>query len=180
LLASLHSGSGISDPTYTFKVKKYVCIDTPYPVSTLYTCKSILRRNAPTLVNVSINVPKIYSNVIIKILLFYKFSTYQPFMITVEGDGCEFIRNPPQYSTEKYVYDVIQETLPELLVPCPTGNRTYNFLWHLEERHTPKNIPPGDYKLQFKLIAPRNSTIFAMDVYVQVRISGIVSSFMTQ
>uniref|UniRef100_A0A182T6E9 Uncharacterized protein n=1 Tax=Anopheles maculatus TaxID=74869 RepID=A0A182T6E9_9DIPT len=132
------------------------------------------------MVNLSLNIPKIYENVVVKIMLFYKFSTYQPFMISVEGNGCEFIRHPPQMSVEKYVYDVINETLPELLVPCPTGNRTYNIYWYLRERHTPKNIPSGDYKLQFKLIAHPNITLFGMDVYGAVRNTGLVSSFFPQ
>ena len=120
LLACLQSYCTTAN-SYSLRIKKYVCIDTPYKESTVYACKSIPRRNAPTLVNVSVNVPKIYDIVMVKVLLFYKYSTYQPFLITVEGNGCEYIRHPPQFSVEKQVYDIIEETLPELLVPCPTG-----------------------------------------------------------
>ncbi|XP_053668391.1 uncharacterized protein LOC128718800 [Anopheles marshallii] len=169
-----------SGSSYSLKIKKYVCIDTPYKESTLHSCKSIPRRNEPTLVNVSVNVPNIYDNVMVKVVLFYKFSTYQPFLITIEGNGCEFIRHPPQFGMDKHVYDIIEETAPELLVPCPTGNRTYNITWYLQDRHAPKNVPAGEYKLQFKLIARPNVTLFGMDVYISVRNTGIVSSFMAQ
>uniref|UniRef100_A0A182Y1J0 MD-2-related lipid-recognition domain-containing protein n=2 Tax=Anopheles stephensi TaxID=30069 RepID=A0A182Y1J0_ANOST len=169
------SSAGAS--SYSIKIKKYDCIDTPYKESTLYTCKSIPRRNAPTMVNISINIHKIYDDVLVKVMLFYKFSTYQPFMISILGNGCEFIRHPPQVSVEKYVYDIINETLPELLVPCPTGNRIYNLSWYLQDRHAPKNIPPGDYKLQFKLIAQPDITLFGMEAYIAVRTVGVVLPF---
>ncbi|XP_052892778.1 uncharacterized protein LOC128300665 [Anopheles moucheti] len=182
ILTSLQNNTPISctsGSSYSVKVKKYVCIDTPYKETTLHSCKSIPRRNEPTIVSVSVNVPKIYDNVMVKVMLFYKFSTYQPFLITIEGNGCEFIRHPPQFGIQKHVYDIFVETAPELLVPCPTGNRTYNITWYLQDRHAPNNIPAGEYKLQFKLIARHNVTLFAMDVYGVVRNTGIVSSFMT-
>ncbi|XP_053668383.1 uncharacterized protein LOC128718792 [Anopheles marshallii] len=165
--------------SYSIAIKKYVCIDTPYKETTLHSCKSIPRRNAPTMVHLILHVPKLYDNVMVKILLFYKFSTYQPFLFTIEGNGCEFIRHPPQFGIDKHVYDIIEETAPELLVPCPTGNRTYNITWSLQDRHAPKNVPAGEYKLQFKLIARPDVTLFAMDVYGIVRNIGIVSAFMT-
>uniref|UniRef100_A0A182M1I8 Uncharacterized protein n=1 Tax=Anopheles culicifacies TaxID=139723 RepID=A0A182M1I8_9DIPT len=112
------------------------------------------------MISMSLNVPKIYDYVIVKVLLFYKFSTYQPFLFTIEGNACEFIRKPPKFSVEKHVYDVIQETVPVLLTPCPTGNNTYNITWYLQDRHAPKNLPAGDYKLQFKLIVRPNVTLF--------------------
>ncbi|XP_053668384.1 uncharacterized protein LOC128718794 [Anopheles marshallii] len=169
-----------SGSSYSLKIIKYVCIDTPYKVSTLHLCKSIPRRNEPTMISVSVHVPNIYDNVMVKILLFYKFSTYQPFLITIDRNGCEFIRYPPQFGMDKHVYDIIEETLPELLVPCPTGNRTYNITWYLQDRHAPKNIPAGEYKFQFKLIVHPSNTLFGMDVYFAVRNAGIVSSFMAQ
>uniref|UniRef100_A0A182WEZ4 Uncharacterized protein n=1 Tax=Anopheles minimus TaxID=112268 RepID=A0A182WEZ4_9DIPT len=166
-------------PNYT-TVTKYVCIDMPYKESTLYFCKNIPRRNAPTMISMSMHVPQLYDNVILKISLFYKFSTYQPFLITVNREGCEFIRNPPQFGIEKHVYDIMQETVPELLTPCPSGNRTYTIDWYLQDSHAPKNIPPGDYKLQFKLVEHSNIILFGMDVYFSVRSTGIVSTFMTE
>ncbi|XP_052892765.1 uncharacterized protein LOC128300662 [Anopheles moucheti] len=165
--------------SYSINIKKYVCIDTPYKETTLLSCKSIPRRNAPTMALLTLHVPKIYDNVMVKVMLFYKFSTYLPFLFTIEENGCEFIRHPPKFSIKKHVYDVVQDTAPELLAPCPTGNRTYNVTWSLQNRHAPNNIPAGEYKLQFKLIARHNVTLFAMDVYGVVRNTGIVSSFMT-
>ncbi|XP_053668393.1 uncharacterized protein LOC128718802 [Anopheles marshallii] len=179
-ILNIVSPSNTGTAPYSLKVKKYVCIGTPYKESTLYSCKSILRRNAPTLVQLTLNVPKLYSNVVVKVMMFYKFSTYQPFMITIVGNACEFIRHPPEFGIEKHVYGVIEETAPELLAPCPIGNRIYNITWYLEERHAPKHLPAGEYKIQFQLTIQPNVTLFAMDVYVVVRNVGIVSTFITK
>ncbi|XP_053668392.1 uncharacterized protein LOC128718801 [Anopheles marshallii] len=169
-----------SGSSHSLKIKKYVCIDTPYKETTLHLCKSIPRRNAPTMVHLILHVPKLYDNYKVKVTLFYKFSTYQPFLITIEGNACEFIQHPPQFGFEKHVYDIIEETLPELLDPCPTGNRTYNFTWYLQDRYAPNHIPAGDYKLQYKVVAKTNVTMFGMDVFFAVRNIGIVSTFMTR
>uniref|UniRef100_A0A182WG74 Uncharacterized protein n=1 Tax=Anopheles minimus TaxID=112268 RepID=A0A182WG74_9DIPT len=152
----------------------------PYKESTLYFCKNIPRRNAPTMISMSINVPQLYDIIIVKISLFYKFSTYQPFLISIKKDACEIIRNPPQFGVEKHVFDIVQQTVPELLTPCPSGNRTYTIDWYLQDSHAPRHIPAGDYKLQFKLIVHSNITIFGMEVYGSVRNTGIVSTFMTE
>uniref|UniRef100_A0A4Y0BNP1 Uncharacterized protein n=1 Tax=Anopheles funestus TaxID=62324 RepID=A0A4Y0BNP1_ANOFN len=188
--------------SFSIKIIKYVCIDTPYKESTLHYCKSIPRRNAPTMISMAIDVPKLYNDIVVKVQLFYKFSTYQPFLITMEGKACEYIRHPPQFGIEKYVYDIMEESVPELLDPCPTGvsnikimiccvcisfltsvsvlqNRTYNVTWYLHDKFAPRNIPAGDYKLQFKLIVQPSITLFGMDVYGAVRNTGIVSAFMT-
>uniref|UniRef100_A0A182WEZ5 Uncharacterized protein n=1 Tax=Anopheles minimus TaxID=112268 RepID=A0A182WEZ5_9DIPT len=125
----------------------------------------------------SINVPQLYDIIIVKISLFYKFSTYQPFLITVNREGCEFVRNPPQFGIEKLVYDIMQETVPVLLLPCPAGNRTYTIDWYLQKSH---NIPAGDYKMLFKLLVHSSVTIFGIEVYGSVRSTGIASTFMTQ
>uniref|UniRef100_A0A4Y0BK84 Uncharacterized protein n=1 Tax=Anopheles funestus TaxID=62324 RepID=A0A4Y0BK84_ANOFN len=203
LIALLHirtSSNGAS--SYSIKIKKYVCIDTPYKESMLHYCKSIPRRNAPTMISMAIDVPKLYNDIVVKVQLFYKFSTYQPFLVTMEGRACELIRHPPQFGIQKYVYDIVEESVPELLDPCPTGvsnikkiscicisilfpvsllqNRTYNITWCFHDRYAPRNIPAGDYKLQFKLLSESNVIIFAMDVYFSVRNTGIISTFMTQ
>ncbi|XP_052892826.1 uncharacterized protein LOC128300702 [Anopheles moucheti] len=180
LLLKDTSTSRAGDSSYSVKVKKYVCIDAPYKETTLHSCKSIPRRNAPTMVHINIHVPKLYDKYKVKVSLFYKFSTFQPFLNTIEGNACEFIRHPPQFGFEKHVYDIIEETIPELLDPCPSGNRTYNFTWYLEDRHAPKHIPAGEYKLQYKVVAKTDVTMFGMDVYFAVRNTGIVSAFMTK
>ncbi|XP_053668389.1 uncharacterized protein LOC128718798 [Anopheles marshallii] len=166
--------------SYSISVRKYVCIDAPYKETILQSCKSIPKRNAPTMVYVSLDVPKLYDKVVLKVIMFYKFSTYQPFLISIEGNACEYVLHPPQFGVEKHVYNVIEETLPELLTPCPAGNHTYNITWYFNKRHALKNVPAGEYKLRFKLLSHPGNTLFGMDVYISVRNTGIISSFMTQ
>uniref|UniRef100_A0A4Y0BP43 Uncharacterized protein n=1 Tax=Anopheles funestus TaxID=62324 RepID=A0A4Y0BP43_ANOFN len=160
------SSNGAS--SYSIKIKKYVCIDTPYKESTLHYCKSIPRRNAPTMISVSMDMPKLYNDIVVKVQLFYKFSTYQPFLVSMETQGCELVLHPPQFGIQKYVYDIIEESVPDILLPCPAGNRTFNITWYLKDKYAPRNIPAGDYKLQFKLIVQPSITLFGMDVYCAV------------
>uniref|UniRef100_A0A499FUS8 MD-2-related lipid-recognition domain-containing protein n=1 Tax=Anopheles farauti TaxID=69004 RepID=A0A499FUS8_9DIPT len=175
LTIHFHVGNTIQ-AGYSLKIKKYVCIDAPYKETTLHYCKNLPRRNAPTMVNVSLHVPKLYNFVLAKVKMFYKFSTYQPFVISLEVEGCKIIANPPTGEMEKFIYSILNETVPELLLPCPAGNRTYNIVWYLREKHTLQNSPPGDYKIQFK-ITSRNAILFAIEIYCEVRNTGFIDVF---
>ncbi|XP_041764372.1 uncharacterized protein LOC121589493 isoform X2 [Anopheles merus] len=44
---------------FTIRVTRFICTETPYEVSELLQCKTILRRNSPTYLNLTIHVPKV-------------------------------------------------------------------------------------------------------------------------
>uniref|UniRef100_A0A4Y0BEG1 MD-2-related lipid-recognition domain-containing protein n=1 Tax=Anopheles funestus TaxID=62324 RepID=A0A4Y0BEG1_ANOFN len=161
---------------YTFKILKYICVGTPYKRSRLNYCKTILRRNKPTLLNVSVTVPEVLNYIWVVVKVHYKFSTYQPFLIDMEEEACGYMKNRPVIPQTDYIFDTFVKSVPALSAPCPHGNRTYNIVWWLEERLTPRSIPAGEYRLDFKFVAKDNVTIFASETYVMVRRSGIIGS----
>uniref|UniRef100_A0A182W0R3 MD-2-related lipid-recognition domain-containing protein n=1 Tax=Anopheles minimus TaxID=112268 RepID=A0A182W0R3_9DIPT len=161
---------------YTFKILKYICIGTPYKRSRLNYCKTVLRRNKPTLLNVSVTVPEVLNYIWVEVKVHYKFSTYQPFLIDMEQEACGYIKHRPVIPLTDYIFDTFVKSVPALSAPCPHGNRTYNIVWWLEERLTPRSIPAGEYRLDLKFVAKDNVTIFASETYVMVRRSGIIGS----
>ena len=62
---------------------------------------------------------------------------------------------------------------PNFLTP---QNRTYDIVWWLEERHTPRSIPAGEYRLDMKFVAIDNVTLFASETYFTARRNGILRS----
>ena len=55
-------------------------------------------------------------------------------------------------------------------------NKTYNIVWWLEERYTPKSIPAGDYRLDIQFFAHDNVKLFALETYITVRRAGVIAS----
>uniref|UniRef100_A0A182P3T3 MD-2-related lipid-recognition domain-containing protein n=1 Tax=Anopheles epiroticus TaxID=199890 RepID=A0A182P3T3_9DIPT len=163
---------------YSIKIIKYLCVGTPYQRSSINYCKTIVRRNKPTILNVSVVVPEVLNYIWVKVKVFYKFSTYQPFLIDAEQEGCEYIRNRPLIPLADYIYEIVQQSVPDLSTPCPHGNRTYNIVWWLEERHTPRSIPAGDYRLDVQFVAQDKVLMFAAETYFSVRRAGVIASML--
>uniref|UniRef100_A0A182NRC0 Uncharacterized protein n=1 Tax=Anopheles dirus TaxID=7168 RepID=A0A182NRC0_9DIPT len=136
---------------YTIRITKYLCVELPYERTTVSYCKTLLRRNQPTVLNVSVHVPEVLNYILVTVKLYYKFRTFQPLLIDMEQEGCEYMRNRPIIPLTDYIYEIYQKSLPDLAKPCPHGNRTYNIVWWLEEKHTPKSMPAGDYRLDTRL-----------------------------
>uniref|UniRef100_A0A182JKP2 Uncharacterized protein n=1 Tax=Anopheles atroparvus TaxID=41427 RepID=A0A182JKP2_ANOAO len=55
----------------------------PYKGSNVAYCKTILRRNKPI-------VPEVLKYIWVTVKLYYKFKTYQPFLIDMEQEGCQY------------------------------------------------------------------------------------------
>ncbi|XP_041765416.1 uncharacterized protein LOC121590093 [Anopheles merus] len=161
---------------YSFKITKYLCVGTPYQRTSVNYCKTVLRRNHPTVLNVSVIAPEILNWIWVKVKLFYKFSSYQPFLIDLEQEGCEYVKNRPIIPLADYIYQIMQKTAPELASPCPHGNKTYSIVWWLEERYTPKSIPAGDYRLDIQFFAHDKVKLFALETYITVRRAGVIAS----
>uniref|UniRef100_A0A6E8WAF1 Uncharacterized protein n=1 Tax=Anopheles coluzzii TaxID=1518534 RepID=A0A6E8WAF1_ANOCL len=161
---------------YTFKILKYISKETPYKRTQLHYFKTILRRNQPTLLNMSLTIPEVLNYIWVRIKLHYKFNAYQPFLIDMEQEACEYIRNRPIIPQTDYIYETFVKRLPAIAGPCPHGNRTYDIVWWLEERHTPRSIPAGEYRLDMKFVAIDNVTLFASETYFTARRKGILRS----
>ncbi|XP_053679941.1 uncharacterized protein LOC128730876 [Anopheles nili] len=148
---------------YTFRITKYVCTGAPYKRSNLHYCKTILRRNQPTMINVSLTVPEeVYIGWVV-VKLYYKFATYQPFLIDAVFEACEYLKNRPINPVVTYVKDIMQETAPSLMSLCPHG-------------HTPRSVPAGEYRLDITFSLHDNVTAFAFETYIIARRKGIIGS----
>ncbi|XP_035776442.1 uncharacterized protein LOC118458258 [Anopheles albimanus] len=193
---------------YTIKITKYLCVGTPYQRSTLHYCKTVLQRNRPAKLNVSLSVQETLNYVWVTVKLYYKFKTFQPLLIDMEQEGCEYVRNRPIIPLTDYIYDIFKKTVPDLSTPCPHGvsisyivpsyyqcgnvwisvdelleidsrqNRTYTIVWWFEERYTPKSMPAGDYRVDVQFIAQDNVLLFALEAYFAVRRKGVLGSML--
>uniref|UniRef100_A0A182JZC8 Uncharacterized protein n=1 Tax=Anopheles christyi TaxID=43041 RepID=A0A182JZC8_9DIPT len=157
---------------YSIKITKYVCVGTPYKRTSVSYCKTVVQRNKPAVLNVSVVVPEALNYIWLKVKLLYKFTTYQPFLIDMEQEGCEYIRNRPIIPLADYVYEIMQKTVPDLTTACPHGNKTYNIVWWLEERYTPRSVPAGNYRLDIQFFARDKVLLFAVETYLTVRRAG--------
>ncbi|XP_035782098.1 uncharacterized protein LOC118461178 [Anopheles albimanus] len=161
---------------FSMRVSRYVCIETPYQRSHLNYCRSQLRRNQPTLFNISVHVPERLDYMYIQVKTFYKYNTFQTFPVEVIVEVCSFLRNPSPDVISRHVLSVLIELMPAYAHHCPHGNVTYNVLFWLEERFLPKSMPAGDYRLDAWFRMHDNVTFFAYKVYITIRRKGVFRS----
>uniref|UniRef100_A0A182QZL0 Uncharacterized protein n=1 Tax=Anopheles farauti TaxID=69004 RepID=A0A182QZL0_9DIPT len=126
---------------YSIRITKYLCVGIPYERTTVNYCKTVLRRNQPTILNVSVNVPEVLNYIWVTVKLYYKFRTFQPFLIDMEQEGCEYIKNRPVIPLTDYIYEIFQKSVPDLSSPCPHGNKTYKIETEFKEEYAPKSVP---------------------------------------
>uniref|UniRef100_A0A182PD41 Uncharacterized protein n=1 Tax=Anopheles epiroticus TaxID=199890 RepID=A0A182PD41_9DIPT len=153
-----------------------VCVDQPYTRSILHHCKTVLRRNLPTMLNLSITIPEIITKCYVSLMIEYKFNQYQPFLFDASVEGCQFLRSTPVDPLSKYLFNIFQETLPMVVRPCPQGNETYDILWTMDERLSPQSVPAGDYRMTAHWQTYDNETIIKVQIYCSVRRKGIFRS----
>ncbi|XP_053679964.1 uncharacterized protein LOC128730898 [Anopheles nili] len=172
--STAENGTGIKQ--YSLKITKYLCVGVPYSRSKLHHCKTVLRRNKPAVLNISITVPEVLTYIWLTVKLHYKFQTYQPLLIDLEKEACEYLAKHPFNPIDEYIYNIFAKTLPQVVSPCPHGNRTYTAMWWLQERYTPSSMPAGDYRLDVKFFGWNNITLFYLEVYFSARRKGIIGS----
>uniref|UniRef100_A0A182W836 Spaetzle domain-containing protein n=1 Tax=Anopheles minimus TaxID=112268 RepID=A0A182W836_9DIPT len=98
---------------FQLRIVKILCMDQPYKHTIVHHCKTVVRRNQPTLLNLSVTIPEVINFGYINIKIEYKFN---------ETEGCQFLRNKPDDPLSKYIYGIFEETLPTIVTPCPHGN----------------------------------------------------------
>ncbi|XP_050088194.1 uncharacterized protein LOC126572708 [Anopheles aquasalis] len=161
---------------FTMRVSRYVCVETPYQRSHLNYCRSQLRRNQPTLFNISVHVPERLDYMYIQVKTYYKYNTFQTFPVEVVVEVCSFLRNPSPDVISRHILSVLIELMPAYAHHCPHGNVTYNVLFWLEERFLPKSMPAGDYRLDAWFRMHDNVTFFAYKVFITIRRKGVFRS----
>lgn len=106
---------------FSMRVSRYVCIETPYQRSHLNYCRSQLRRNQPTLFNISVHVPERLDYMYIQVKTYYKYNTFQTFPVEVIVEVCSFLRNPSSDVISRHVLSVLIELMPAYAHHCPHG-----------------------------------------------------------
>uniref|UniRef100_A0A182YDZ5 MD-2-related lipid-recognition domain-containing protein n=1 Tax=Anopheles stephensi TaxID=30069 RepID=A0A182YDZ5_ANOST len=165
-----------SSRPFQLRLMKILCVDQPYNRSVVHYCKTVLRRNQPTMLNISITIPFVIDFCYITIKIDYKFNEYQPFLFNARAEGCQFLRERPVDPLSLYLYNIFAESLPTLVRPCPHGNRTYDILWTMDERLSPRSVPAGDYRVTAIWEAEEGDTIIHLQIYCAVRRKGIFRS----
>uniref|UniRef100_A0A182MDN7 Uncharacterized protein n=1 Tax=Anopheles culicifacies TaxID=139723 RepID=A0A182MDN7_9DIPT len=150
------------------------CIDTPYKKSHLIVCEMIKFDNSTVGLNISIAIPIVLNYFELTAKLFYKYTSYRPFMIDWTVELCKAVRSTNLNPSTALVMRVIEETMPEFYYPCPHGNRTYTLIWTFHPAHIPSTLPSGDYRLDIYFRDATRTTLFAIQNFGSVRKQGII------
>uniref|UniRef100_A0A182RWY9 Uncharacterized protein n=1 Tax=Anopheles funestus TaxID=62324 RepID=A0A182RWY9_ANOFN len=172
-MIKLHTYVDIEDNSsrsFQLRLLKILCVDQPYKRTIVHYCKTVLRRNQPTLLNISITIPEVFNICYVTIKIEYKFNEYQPFLFDTRLEGCKFLREKPIDPLSLYLYGIFKETLPMVVTPCPHGNRTYDILWTMDERLSPRSVPAGDYRVTAHWETESNETMIKLQIYCAVRL----------
>uniref|UniRef100_A0A240PMV8 MD-2-related lipid-recognition domain-containing protein n=1 Tax=Anopheles christyi TaxID=43041 RepID=A0A240PMV8_9DIPT len=158
----------------TVRITKMLCIDTPYKYSTLTHCEMEQFRNGTVGLHISVDIPIVINYLAVSAKVFYKYTSYRPFMIDWTLEYCRAARVGTFNPTNALIMKVIEESMPDFYYPCPHGNRTYTIFWLLEPKFIPQTLPSGDYRLDIFYRDSTNTNLFAMQMYGAVRRQGIV------
>uniref|UniRef100_A0A182Y6N0 Uncharacterized protein n=1 Tax=Anopheles stephensi TaxID=30069 RepID=A0A182Y6N0_ANOST len=168
--------------TYELQMTRMLCIDTPYLVTELLECRITLRRNQMPLLHVVIHVPDVYTYIVIQYRLYYKFKTYQPFLIGGELEVCTTLTQSEQGTLHDpltvYALKVLKHFLPGVIVPCPHGNRTYVVDSVFRKEYAPQSVPAGDYRMDLRFATRSNVTMLSLQGFFSARRKGILGSML--
>ncbi|XP_058064701.1 uncharacterized protein LOC131214337 [Anopheles bellator] len=161
---------------YSIKVTKFVCIDTPYARTELHSCRTVVRRNEPTLLDLKLTVPEVVNYLRLHYKLDYKFNSYRPFFFNHDFEFCEFLKPKLRDPAASIAYNILVENFPSLRSPCPHGNRTYEVKHWVDSKYLPKSVPAGEYRITTTLTFKDNVTALKVLTYLAVRKKGIFDS----
>uniref|UniRef100_A0A182NRB4 Uncharacterized protein n=1 Tax=Anopheles dirus TaxID=7168 RepID=A0A182NRB4_9DIPT len=175
LIAQLSRNVRKANISHTLRITKMQCIGTPYKHTYLHYCQMEQFENGTVGANISIHAPQVINYGEISAKLFYKYTTYRPFMIDWSMEYCQAYRVGKFNPSTALVMTIIKESLPAIYYPCPHGNRTYNIFWMLEPKFIPRALPSGDYRLDVYIRDSTNTNMFALQVFGVVRKQGLLS-----
>uniref|UniRef100_A0A182SCB9 Uncharacterized protein n=1 Tax=Anopheles maculatus TaxID=74869 RepID=A0A182SCB9_9DIPT len=112
---------GKSNASYILRITKMECVDAPYKRSHLNYCHMVQFANGTVGLNTSVTIPIVlnYFEVIVKV--YYKYTTYRPFMIDWSIELCQADRIGKYSPSTALVIKIIEESVPEFYYPCPHG-----------------------------------------------------------
>uniref|UniRef100_A0A182W2H9 Uncharacterized protein n=1 Tax=Anopheles minimus TaxID=112268 RepID=A0A182W2H9_9DIPT len=143
----LNKKIAIGNINRTVRVNKMLCINTPYKHTFLKHCEMEQFANGTVGLHISVHIPIVLNYVEVIAKSYYKYTTYQPFLIDWNMEYCQAARVGKFNPSHALVMKIIEETLPDFYYPCPHGNRTYTVFWLLPARLLPQSLPSGNYRL---------------------------------
>ncbi|XP_053667459.1 uncharacterized protein LOC128717808 [Anopheles marshallii] len=158
----------------TVRVTKMLCINTPYKYTILKQCEMGQFPNGTVGLQISLDVPVVLNYVEINAKGYYKYRTYQPFMVDWTMEYCQAARSGVLNPTNALLMKFVEQTLPDFYYPCPHGNRTYTVFWLLPPKLLPQSLPSGDYRLDIFYRDSSRTDLFALQLYGAVRRLGII------
>uniref|UniRef100_A0A182MKB5 Uncharacterized protein n=1 Tax=Anopheles culicifacies TaxID=139723 RepID=A0A182MKB5_9DIPT len=150
------------------------CIDAPYKLTHLNYCQMEQLQNGTVGLNVSVSIPIVLNYIEVSAKLFYKYTTYRPFMIDWSIEFCQTYRAGKFNPSAALILKVVEETLPLYYYSCPHGNRTYSALWLFGSQFIPEALPSGNYRMDIRLRDSTNTVLIASRIYGAVRKQGLI------
>uniref|UniRef100_A0A240PLN4 Uncharacterized protein n=1 Tax=Anopheles christyi TaxID=43041 RepID=A0A240PLN4_9DIPT len=160
--------------SYNLRFNKMRCAHTPYKYTQLHYCFMEQLSNGSVGLNISITIPVEINYLGIQTKLFYKYTTYRPFMIDWSMEYCQAARNGHYSPTTGLMMKIMEETLPDFYYPCPHGNRTYITFWMFEPKYIMQSIPSGDYRMDVFFRDSADENLVAMQLFGTVRKQGLL------
>ncbi|XP_035895971.1 uncharacterized protein LOC118504957 isoform X1 [Anopheles stephensi] len=165
---------GKTNTSFVLRITKMECIDAPYKRSQLNYCKMVQFANGTVGLNTSVTIPIVLNYFEVTAKLFYKYTTYRPFMIDWSIELCQAERIGKFNPSTALVMRIIEESVPEFYYPCPHGNRTYATFWMFETNYIPSTLPSGDYRLDIYFRESTRTVIYAIQMYCSMRKQGLI------
>ncbi|KAL1380715.1 hypothetical protein pipiens_013985 [Culex pipiens pipiens] len=132
---------------YTLRIERNLCVDQPYKHFELLNCTNRL--------------------------VYYRFQTYQPFMMDEWFNYCDAYDNLDGVSSVgRLAVGSLKSSTPEM-PGCPMQG-TINATHIINEAQFPPFMPAGQYRMDMAFYNGQNETLFAMQTYLTVRTKGAV------
>ena len=110
----------------TVRITKMLCIEQPYKHSTLQHCEMEQFANGTVGLHISVHIPIVLDYIAVSAKVYYKYTTYRPFMIDWTMEYCRAARVGTFNPTNALIMKVIEESMPDFYYPCPHGVRVGN------------------------------------------------------
>ena len=130
-----------------------------------------------TTLNVGLNLTRDLNNFFIKQKLEYKYGTiYRSVIDTPPINWCYFMNGTTQNIFFKVCVDIVQESVPQLIHPCPYKGEMKGFNMSFDALKFGAVYPRGEYRSLWQMLDDKDSNIYTV-IFETIVKSPILSSF---
>ncbi|KAL9693909.1 hypothetical protein quinque_013194 [Culex quinquefasciatus] len=158
---------------YTLRIERNLCVDQPYKYFELLTCSNRLMRNQPSETYFAGRFLTPQEPVFVRYKVYYRFRTYQPFLMDEWFNYCEVFDNSGNVSKVNRLWVGSLRTSIPNLPGCPLQG-LLNVTYVINEAQFPPFLPAGEYRMDMKFYTAQNETLFAVQTFLSVRAKGPV------